>query len=330
MEKWRGAMPSWKRGMTPLVIALHRVRKMLGGAYGNRDVNTAFYTRLSGGRRKEAVATGVSFGWPEAAAPVTEGGLAARPRFTRRRSSYDVAFQNKMPDPKTEKQRETLATAAAFVVALLIILLDLQIKELTIAPFFCTLVILTLTFLLPPARLTIIALALMPVVLFSLRFSQPFRPGQAIDWMRIALRLGSFGIACSLAILFSAYRLRSARLASQTLDVLRRMPAPVIVSDAAGIVRFANRAASELLGRAQNELEDASYLALLMSDEDEGTASRAYRAAFEGSTDKTHEIVLSPRAGAGGKLTAQTATIGERENRLLVTLVNPASMRRAG
>lgn len=45
------------------VVAWHRVRKMLAGAYAKRDIATEIYTQDSPGKRKRVEAKGISFGW---------------------------------------------------------------------------------------------------------------------------------------------------------------------------------------------------------------------------------------------------------------------------
>jgi hypothetical protein len=53
--------PAW---MTKGIVALHRFRKLLAGAYFRRTVTVSLYTPESPGRRQSTTVKGVGFGWP--------------------------------------------------------------------------------------------------------------------------------------------------------------------------------------------------------------------------------------------------------------------------
>lgn len=61
--KETAAGQEWLRGP---VVAWHRVRKLLAGAYAKHDVATEIYTQDSPGRRRRVEAKGLSFSWARA------------------------------------------------------------------------------------------------------------------------------------------------------------------------------------------------------------------------------------------------------------------------
>lgn len=310
MERWRGELAEPVRFLTPFVIGFHRFRKLLTGAYRRWRIHTLLFRPGQKLVREEVHADHVSFAWPGSREPLSTGMV--------KRSSYQVGFE-------LENSRWTRSSTTRVLLALAglsfvtgIFILDLHIDTLVVSPFFCALTLLVLAFALHPLELGAAALLMGTLVFFSLVYNQQFQLGNPeLEWVRVLLRLGSFASAATLGILFSLYRLRATRMTGQTFEVLRRMPAPVLVSDAYGSIRFANTAAAHLLD--SKTLVGASYLRLFFSKADEGSANRLYREAFEKSATTDLTIQLTPKDGP--PLKAHTASIGDRETRLLVTLI---------
>lgn len=308
MEYWRGELPALVRALTPLVILHHRIRKLLGGAYRKWRIHTTLFRPDTQISSQEVQADAVSFAWPGSSESLSK------------RSSYHAGFESQKGPLNLSSMQRGVFAIAGLVLVTGIFVLDLQIDTLVVSPFFCALTLLALAFVLQPLELGLASALMGAVVFCSLVYNQQFRLGNPeMEWLRVLLRLGSFASACTLAILFSRYRLHSARMTGQTFEVLRRIPAPVIVSDAYGKIRFANTAAVHLFGEGSQDLVGVSYLRLLLNQSDEGSAGRLYREAFEGSAAGDRTIQLFPQKG--GHLRAHTASIGERENRLLVTLI---------
>ena len=308
MQRWRSELPAPIRALTPLVILHHRLRKLLAGAYRKYSIHTTLFRspQLS----QEIAAHNVGFAWPQ----IGDGKPATK------RGTYEAGFESE----KAVKSplRRLLFAAVGLTIVTAVFILDLGANTLAVTPFFCAITLLALAFVLRPLEIAGTSLLMSVLLSLSLIYLQQFRNGDPhIEWIRVLLRLGSFAAATVLAMLFSRYRLYSARMTDQTFEVLSRMPAPVIVSDAYGQIRFANNAAIQLLSKDSRNLRGVSYTRLLLTESEEGSADRIYRKVFEESASKHRSITLSH--GAGMQLSAHTASIGERENRLMVTLVAP-------
>lgn len=322
MESWKDELPLWKQSLWPVVIAQHRLKKMFAGAYGVHPTTTALYTRASPDRRQKIQKANASFGWPKSTSPLTRDRVALSDKlfFTSEKNGRNASFQPQTFRLGTENQRHAFWASTGILATVIVCILDCQIAALTFTPFFSSLVMLTLAFVLSPAWLFRVALILCVAVFFSLRY-QSSGVDDHYSWLRIALRLGSFGIASTLAILFSLHRVYVSRLSIQMRDVLLKMPAPVVISDAYGIVKFANSMAGELLGRSPDEMVGESYILMLMSKEDADSAHRRYHDIFEKCETKSRQVSLTIGGNLKQKLTADVVSIGDRSNRLLITKI---------
>lgn len=66
---WLPSSESPHRWTTPIVVAWHRLRKLLAGAYRRRDLEIDIYTRASPHHRQRISARQVGFQWPRATSP---------------------------------------------------------------------------------------------------------------------------------------------------------------------------------------------------------------------------------------------------------------------
>ena len=324
-EKWQSTLPRWIKWMTPVVIIIHRLRKIFAGAYFLRQVEANVYTQNSPKRRVPKSSSGVAFLWPSAGETGSGSKLRdlARTGLTLATGRSSAAFGSQGRDRRLSAGSIFLTILVAATVCALVLWIDKNTGNVVITPFVSVSMLLALSFFLPPLSIAITALIFGLGIYISLRYVNTFSPDTPGAMVNLILRMAGFCLTSTFATLFSRDRIRSKNLMAQTFDVLSHVPAPMVISDASGHVKFANSEAVDVLGISHDELMETPFLKLFMSDQDEGSAAREYREIIESPRGgaKERDVVVSSRQYL--KCHARMVPIGDRNARLLVTLIHP-------
>ncbi len=77
-------------------------------------------------------------------------------------------------------------------------------------------------------------------------------------------------------------------------NILAKLPAPVVISDAAGYIIYANEALCSGFKQKSTELTGKRYVDYLMTDIQEGKAMRYYIELFGAEANSIHDVEIKP------------------------------------
>jgi transcriptional regulator with PAS, ATPase and Fis domain len=134
-------------------------------------------------------------------------------------------------------------------------------------------------------------------------------------------RVGLFLVLCGLAIYLAYYRTDTQRIVANIQNILGKLPAPVVISDAAGFIIYANDTLSTVFKQSAADIIGKRYVDLFMTDIQEGKAMRYYIELFGDQANSVHELEIKAfysEAKIKGRLTC----LGSRSNRVMITLLS--------
>ena len=134
-------------------------------------------------------------------------------------------------------------------------------------------------------------------------------------------RLGLFLVVCGLAIYLAHYRTGSQKILEHVQNILTKLPAPVIISDAAGYIVYANEALCGAFQQDSIELMGKRYVDFLMTDIQEGKAMRYYIELFGAETNSVHDIEVRP-FDSDHTTKARLTCLGTGPNRVMITVIS--------
>jgi PAS domain-containing protein len=134
-------------------------------------------------------------------------------------------------------------------------------------------------------------------------------------------RSGLFFVLCSMAVYLAYYRTTTERTHTHLQDILSKMPAPVVISDATGIITYANDTLGAAFNQSPAGLIGKRYVDHFMSDIHEGKAMRYYIEIFSGQDKAVHEIEVRP-FGSPTPMTARLICVGAGPSRVMTTLLS--------
>lgn len=132
-------------------------------------------------------------------------------------------------------------------------------------------------------------------------------------------RVGLFLVVCSMAIYLAYYRSATERTHTHLQDILGKMPAPVVISDATGFICYANDALCAAFKQSAAGIIGKRYVDLFMPDIQEGKAMRYYIEIFGGQDKHIHEIEVRPFGGPI-PMAARLICVGTGASRVMITL----------
>ena len=135
------------------------------------------------------------------------------------------------------------------------------------------------------------------------------------------LRIGLFLVLCGLAIYLAHYRTTTSRILDHIRNILAKLPIPVVISNAAGHIVYANESLSTTFKQESDKLTGKRYIDLLMSDIQEGKAMRYYIELFGEDANNIHELEIKP-FDSETKVKARLTCLGLGPNRVLITVFN--------
>jgi PAS domain-containing protein len=135
-------------------------------------------------------------------------------------------------------------------------------------------------------------------------------------------RFGLFSVVCVMAIYLAYHREESERSLKHIQAVLKKLPVPVVISDATGYIIYTNEALCSFFGKPNAELIGKRYLELFMSNIEEGKAMRYYIELFGSHDQNAPEVELM--TSINPKSTKATLTcLGTGKHRSMITVLHP-------
>lgn len=134
-------------------------------------------------------------------------------------------------------------------------------------------------------------------------------------------RMGLFLVVCALAIYIASYRVDSDRIRARIQNILAKLPAPVVISDAAGYIVYVNEALCQAFKGDASEMMGKRYVDLFMTDIQEGKAMRYYIELFAAPGESVHELEIKP-LNSETKTKARLTCLGSGSTRVMITLLS--------
>jgi len=139
-------------------------------------------------------------------------------------------------------------------------------------------------------------------------------------------RFGLFLVVCVMAIYLSYHREQSEKNLERIQAILGKLPAPVVVSDGAGYVVYANEALCSFFNQKGNSLVGKRYLDLFMTNIDEGKAMRYYIELFAAQEQDSPEVDLMTSVN-NSSIKASLTCLGTGSNRNMITVLQQSAAR---
>jgi len=134
-------------------------------------------------------------------------------------------------------------------------------------------------------------------------------------------RAGLFFVVCVLVTYLASFRTESERIRARIQSILAKLPAPVVISDAAGYIVYVNEALCSSFKKNAKDLTNKRYVDLFMTDIQEGKAMRYYIELFAAPGDSVHELEIKPFADEI-KTKARLTCLGSGAARVMITLIS--------
>jgi PAS domain-containing protein len=135
-------------------------------------------------------------------------------------------------------------------------------------------------------------------------------------------REGVFVVVISMAVYLSSYRTATERALSDLRNTLSNLPVPVVVSDAAGLIIYANEALFRFFKHIPQDIVGKNYTDFFMIGISYSKAMRRYITLFETGTNTLSDIDIMP-FGETVPILARLSCHGVGSNRTLITAFQP-------
>jgi hypothetical protein len=301
--QWRKEGGKLRGLMRGPAILVHRLRKLLAGAYLPRSVHTSFYRLGSPEQRVSSSTDRASHEWPGE----HEADEAKSSSSTKQHKIQFILGGVLFP--------LLYSVAAQWI--------DNVIAGITLTPFLSIVCLLFMAFFSPPALVAMAAVifsgsALLSFLDFANLLTQE-EPGRGF----VLIRFASFIAASVGAVLLSVYRQRAARARALNNAILTNMAVPLVTSDALGQIHFANTQALAILKESPGSIVGQKWIRLMMSQTDEGTATKLYLQLFEEKASPQKFVSLNLANQPQKEIRGTLVCIGEGRDRVMLTTWQP-------
>jgi PAS domain-containing protein len=223
-----------------------------------------------------------------------------------------------------------LSTTSIFIIAIMLALLVVfavdPLDPSTLSTPFCFgLIVMGLSLRQRVWLVLSISLIYCVLVVFAMVHFLEFAPGpnpHPIFWF--FQRFGLFLIVCGMGVYLSSYRENTERNLTHIQGILSKLPAPVVISDAAGYITYVNEAICTFFKQPATSLIGKRYADLFMSDTQEGKAMRYYIDLFADQTNSMHELELRPSVSTSN-INACITCLGTGIHRNMITVLQTTS-----
>ena len=205
-----------------------------------------------------------------------------------------------------------------FVAVLAVFLIEVETPHIRVTPSLLTIALAIFALFLSPRAVFWWAVVLFVPVVLTLWFIPNAGVLESVNF--VALRSAAYLAVALVAVGLSRYRWDSERRLEGMLALFDSLQTPIVVSDIDGIIKFANRACCELLGRSAEEIKDANFFAVFSQPDRRGQSIEDYLKHFDQNTNQSTSMTVSIQNAAGGKvLRANCVSMQWDHQRLLVT-----------
>lgn len=302
MLRWRKQASAFLPLLRPFVIASHRLQKFLSGAYRKRAVSASLYTISNPDIRTTFHTKRAPFGWPK-----TSHAASSSPQDWK--SHIRSIVRLVLP-----------GVALPTLASLLFQAIDQRVSEVAITPFLSLAFLFALALFFRPVVVALAALVLAVGALNSFLAFRNILPHETAALIYVAVRFSSFATASTIAVLLSYSKYRTTEALNATETLLSEIPAPVIVSDSSGTVIRVNREARSAL-RSGDTPMGKKWPLLMLANQDEGSATRAYIDFFAGEDTRAKDITLHLRHSPDAPTRARIICLGRGSDRVMITVI---------
>ena len=205
-----------------------------------------------------------------------------------------------------------------FVAVLAVFLIEVETPHIRVTPSLLTIALAIFALFLSPRAVFWWAVVLFVPVVLTLWFIPNAGVRESVNF--VALRSAAYLAVAWVAVGLSRYRRDSERRLEGMLALFDSLQTPIVVSDIDGIIKFANRACCELLGRSAEEIKDANFFAVFSQPDRRGQSIEDYLKHFDQNTNQSTSMTVSIQNAAGGEvLRANCVSMQWDHQRLLVT-----------
>jgi len=182
------------------------------------------------------------------------------------------------------------------VYLILVLVLDFFTPHSTITPLFAIIGLLVFSFGMAPGLMLFWAcfysLVVVSIFLDPSFFHLLNRESPAGDEFTGYVRSATFLVGATLAILLCIVQSRLKQSNLGLIQMLEKLPIPVITSDQDGKIHFANLRAASILGLSSKDLEGKSYFDILADKDRQGATIAAYLRIFQSQSDNNETLLL--------------------------------------
>ncbi len=301
--RWRRQLSVFERTLHLPIIFLHRLRKLLSGAYGRKIVRTAVFKKSHPKERSVACASDAPFAWPQ-----VELG--------------DTPFHE-------QALRSVFLSKSILFTGILLPLIfsifaqwmDRIAPGMAITPFLSIVCLLGIAFYSHPRNVILAAGIFLISAHISFTAHTNAFPWSASSGGYVMVRMASFILACVAALLFGVFRRKACFAEDRTLQVLKNIPVPLFISDATGLISFANRPGREIFEDFDCQLGIEKWSSLMMADTDEGSATRKYMQYFSQMSSVPSTVSLTLATPLRRTTVANLLCLGSGDNKIMITVL---------
>jgi len=190
-------------------------------------------------------------------------------------------------------------------------------------PFCLGLILMGLSFRQKGWVVVIVSMIYCVLVIYAMIYfieNQPLQTSQPHPWFWFFQRFGTFLLLCIMAIYLSYYREDTQQNLTHIQGILSKLPAPVVISDAAGYITYVNETLCTFLDQPAARLLGKRYVDLFMSQTQEGKAMRYYIELFSDQSNSVHEVELRTSVGSSNTIGFLTC-MGLGASRSMITVL---------
>lgn len=162
------------------------------------------------------------------------------------------------------------------------------------------------------------------MVILALVNSPGGKAGPDVNFQTVLVRSLGFAVAGTIAVSMNKGRANLSRNHRHLLDILKRLPCAVAVSDTCGTVLFANRRILAMLKKDAREVLGLSFFSFFTSPERRGDEIQSYLRLADGNTAIETNLTLIKDSEERQDVVATQFPMDLVERKCVVTVLDPA------
>ena len=159
---------------------------------------------------------------------------------------------------------------------LIILVVDRRVQDITLTPLLSLATLAVLSLRLPPRAMAAWALVFAIAVFIALQRTYSASADPLHPVVTLFVRTATFIIGATICVTLSVTRTTLNQQFVHLKDLITKIPLPIIISDASGIIFYVNAPAGELLGQDSDALLGQTVFSLTGTYEKKGRAIQSY------------------------------------------------------